>query len=509
MGLLKYNVDDFFEESGDEDSASAHHANAQPLKSSTKRCGGNRTAEADNARHYICDEFLCKDYRTSRPDKAERGTVENVMDPRTRLILYKMVRSGFLQAVHGCLSTGKEANVYYSTQAQGDPVAIKVYRTAILLFKDRERYVRGDFRFQRYCKTNPRKMVRAWAEKEARNLRRLEAAKILAPRVLQLRLHILVMTFLGSKERAWERLHDVRSLRERFGLNLYRQAIQILKDMYQLCRLVHGDFSEFNLLVEPTGEKQGDPASNTETLLRTNTRSPRDSYDDEVPPRLYVIDVSQSVEPDHPNASTFLRRDIANVNRLFVQYIPPEERATVENIYRYVTGKAEILAVGIAQGSDPLRDKVFEQIPLPNSFGNYTTAHCSEDVERQYDELKQTPILESQFKEMCIKEIENANLHEKMKISIPSALCDEVKEDDAHSSSSIPLTHQALSETEMPYVRAGKSKDERKSHRKEIKVENRERRKQKVPKHLKKKGKARKQVEPVLVSDSQVFSVAM
>ena len=44
--------------------------------------------------------------------------------------------------------------------------AIKVYKTSILTFKDRDKYVSGEFRFRNgYCKHNPRKMVRTWAEK--------------------------------------------------------------------------------------------------------------------------------------------------------------------------------------------------------------------------------------------------------------------------------------------------------------------------------------------------------
>ena len=37
-----------------------------------------------------------------------------------------------------------------------------------------------------------------WAEKEMRNLRRLEAAGIRCPRVLFLRAHILLMEFIGK-----------------------------------------------------------------------------------------------------------------------------------------------------------------------------------------------------------------------------------------------------------------------------------------------------------------------
>lgn len=37
-----------------------------------------------------------------------------VMDPRTRMILFKLLNQGFFRKIDGCLSTGKEANVYYA-----------------------------------------------------------------------------------------------------------------------------------------------------------------------------------------------------------------------------------------------------------------------------------------------------------------------------------------------------------------------------------------------------------
>jgi RIO kinase 1 len=41
-------------------------------------------------------------------DKSDRATTEQVLDPRTRIILYKMIGRGLLYEVNGCVSTGKE-----------------------------------------------------------------------------------------------------------------------------------------------------------------------------------------------------------------------------------------------------------------------------------------------------------------------------------------------------------------------------------------------------------------
>lgn len=82
----------------------------------------------------------------------------------------------------------------------------------------------GEFRFRAgYCKSNPRKMVKTWAEKEMRNLMRcawvarrdavvpppharsrmptpsLHKAGIPSPQPIALRSHVLIMQFLGKK----------------------------------------------------------------------------------------------------------------------------------------------------------------------------------------------------------------------------------------------------------------------------------------------------------------------
>jgi len=41
-------------------------------------------------------------------DKSDRATNEQVLDPRTRLILFKMIGRGLIDEVNGCVSTGKE-----------------------------------------------------------------------------------------------------------------------------------------------------------------------------------------------------------------------------------------------------------------------------------------------------------------------------------------------------------------------------------------------------------------
>uniref|UniRef100_A0AAX7UAZ4 Serine/threonine-protein kinase RIO1 n=1 Tax=Astatotilapia calliptera TaxID=8154 RepID=A0AAX7UAZ4_ASTCA len=236
-------------------------------------------------------------------DKSDRATVEQVLDPRTRMILFKMLSRGIISEINGCISTGKEANVYHASTAAGDSRAIKIYKTSILLFKDRDKYVSGEFRFRHgYCKGNPRKMVRTWAEKEMRNLIRLQTAGIPSPEPLLLRSHVLLMGFIG-KDNVPAPLLKNASLSESKARELYLQVIQNMRKMFQEARLVHADLSEFNMLYH-----NGDA---------------------------YIIDVSQSVEHDHPHALEFLRKDCSNINEFFVKH--GVAVMTVRELFDFIT----------------------------------------------------------------------------------------------------------------------------------------------------------------------------
>jgi len=229
--------------------------------------------------------------RTLHTSRDDRATMEQCLDPRTRLMLFKMISCGMLDQIDGCLSTGKEANVYYAKAGRKAPTtdvtefAIKIYKTSILVFKDRDKYVSGEHRWRKgYCKSNPRKMVKVWAEKELRNYRRIHQAGIPCPAPIFLKSHILVMEFLGVGGWPSPRLKDA-VLSDKHIREAYVQTILILRHMYQRCKLVHGDFSEYNLLWHNS--------------------------------QIYVIDVSQSVGTDHPAALDFLRKDASNVNDYF------------------------------------------------------------------------------------------------------------------------------------------------------------------------------------------------
>ena len=86
-----------------------------------------------------------------------------------------------------------------------------------------------------------------WAEKELRNLKRIAAAGIRCPEALMLRSHVLLMTFLGKNGHAAPRLKDARLNADQYG-ECYYELVKMMRKLWQECKLVHGDLSEYNLL---------------------------------------------------------------------------------------------------------------------------------------------------------------------------------------------------------------------------------------------------------------------
>ncbi|CDS37107.1 serine:threonine protein kinase RIO1 [Echinococcus multilocularis] len=225
-------------------------------------------------------------------DKGDRATTDHALDKRSVAILYKMMSQGEFAVINGCISTGKEANVYHAIGSKGD-LAIKVYMTSILSFKSRSKYVEGDFRMRHgYSTCSSWRLVSKWAEKEYRNLIRInKAGSIPTPLPIKLKGVVLLMTLIGKNGYPAPKLKDVASSDwPEFGpppdwSALYRQILQNVRTLFQKCRLVHADLSEYNLL-----------------------------YMDG---QAWLIDVSQAVEHECEQALEFLRKDCYNVNAFF------------------------------------------------------------------------------------------------------------------------------------------------------------------------------------------------
>lgn len=90
-------------------------------------------------------------------------------------------------------------------------------------------------------------MVATWAEKEMRNLKRLWNAGIPCPEPIYLVRHVLLMGFIGDDDWAAPRLKDA-PLSESRCRQLYLDCVRMMHTMFHVCKLVHADLSEYNML---------------------------------------------------------------------------------------------------------------------------------------------------------------------------------------------------------------------------------------------------------------------
>ena len=428
-------------------------------------------------------------------DKSDRATVELVLDPRTRLILYKLLSRRCLDEINGCISTGKEANVYHATSKEGD-LAVKIYKTSILVFKDRERYVTGEFRFRTgYNKHNPRKMVKLWAEKEMRNLTRLYTNGVNCPRPVLLRNHVLVMEFIGKDGWPSPKLKDY-PLTESKARELYLECIQMVRCVYQKCHLVHADLSEYNLLCHAGS--------------------------------LCVIDVSQAVEHDHPRALEFLRKDCSNVTDFFSRNgvcvmsvkelfnFVTDPTISDDNIDEYLDKMQEIVLARNSSSSSvsaqqQIDDEVFKQVYIPRTLEEVVT--YEEDYDKMQEGLKndisyqtvtglKPDLTGPQDVPVILQESgQNSTMHNgevNQSLDASSAnITDKVGtlDLDESDSSGSESSGSSSDDSDTDIIQEQKSRrakrnldpSEKKAHKLAVKEQNKERRKNKIPKHIKKR----------------------
>ncbi|KAL2351575.1 RIO1 family-domain-containing protein [Cryomyces antarcticus] len=423
-------------------------------------------------------------------DKSDRATSEQVLDPRTRMILLQMINRNVVSEVNGCLSTGKEANVYGAVSLPPEdsedrtPLhrAIKVYKTSILVFKDRSNYITGEHRFRTgYNKSSNRAMVKVWAEKEFRNLRRIHATGIPCPEPIYLRLHVLVMGFLGDRRGLpAPRLKDVEieNDAETKWQELHMQLLGYMRILYQKCRLVHADLSEYNILYHQR--------------------------------KLWIIDVSQSVEHDHPRSLEFLRMDIKNISDFFRRkgvdtlaertvfgFVTAakgamDEPGMSEDVNQLYEQRAEAGTEDQALADEEVDNEVFRKQYIPQTLEQVY------DVERDAEQIGRGEGDDLVYQALLAQKISTPDPSPSLTQSATEP-SDEAADDDDTSASSDSEEDEELDENGDPIRRGARNGDERprgkrfedkdakKEHKKLVKESKREKRKEKMPKHVKKK----------------------
>ena len=223
-------------------------------------------------------------WRARRKDSDDRKTYDEVFDRDNLLRIYKLFSDGVIDQIDFPISTGKEGNVFCALTSDGTQLALKIYRTSTATFKDMAKYIVGDPRFKGISR-NRRKLIMAWSSKEYRNLQRFDEAGVRVPKAVACHQNLVVMEYIGTKSSPAPMM---RSVTLSDPATVAETLLGYVRTAYAEAELVHGDLSEFNVLMD------GDEP--------------------------VVIDVGQAVLLGHPMAEDLLVRDVQNIARYFRRY---------------------------------------------------------------------------------------------------------------------------------------------------------------------------------------------
>ena len=205
----------------------------------------------------------------------DRPTLEGIL----RLIQHKKI-----DKIKGVLKAGKEAHVFWGTATDGKEIAIKIYYTTTSEFrKGMMKYIEGDPRFK-HIRSDNKSLVYAWAQKEYSNLQLAWQGGVNSPRPITFLKNILVMTFIGVDGVPAPLL---RELPLDDPEDFYDRLTDEMRSLYQKAGLVHGDLSEYNIMV---WEKKP-----------------------------VIFDLSQAMLTIHPLAPSLLQHDVETVNSYFAR----------------------------------------------------------------------------------------------------------------------------------------------------------------------------------------------
>jgi len=232
--------------------------------------------------------------------------VEEVFDAATVKSLLDLVRKGVLYELKGVVSSGKEARVYWGISPKGTDLAVKIYLTATAEFKKGMlKYIIGDPRFDSYIPKSTRKLMILWARKEFKNYKLLYNAGVSVPEPITQHDNILVLQFIGERGVRAPLLKEVSMDYSEYE-RIFWAVLDDVRKAYKGARLVHGDLSEYNIMIW-----QG---------------------------KHFIIDVSQAVKISHPHAMELLVRDLRNIRRFFSEEVGLDV-PDIREMFRFVTGE--------------------------------------------------------------------------------------------------------------------------------------------------------------------------
>lgn len=245
-------------------------------------------------------------FREKQKEKKEDllKSYKNVFEEGVMNSIWYLITHKKFEGLESPVKLGKEANIFSALTKDDKRIAVKIYRVQTSDFFKMSSYLRMDKRFRKV--ESKKQVVLTWARREFSNLLKAYKANVAVPMPIALKENVLVMEFLGSKKpelpRPFPLMKDAAN--DENAEEIYNQFIKEVKKLYK-AGLVHGDLSEFNVLVNP------------ESL------------------RPYIIDLSHATPVISNAAADLLERDIFNIVKFFNR---KGLKLNVEDVKSYIKG---------------------------------------------------------------------------------------------------------------------------------------------------------------------------
>ena len=166
--------------------------------------------------------------------------LEGVFDEFTLNTLEFLKQKKYFDELGQCIKTGKEADAYFATKGS-EARAIKIFRLTSANFKKISSYINRDYRFKN-IKGNLRKVILVWTEKEARNLSICHKANMNVPYPYKQASNVIIMDYINGGM-----LKDTPLDNPKMFFEILLEQMHLMKNE---AKLIHGDLSEFNILVQ-------------------------------------------------------------------------------------------------------------------------------------------------------------------------------------------------------------------------------------------------------------------
>jgi len=257
------------------------------------------------------------------------------------LALHTLSKKGIIERISPTpLGVGKESDVYVAEDPAGNKLVIKFHRLGRTSFRQTRKFRIwvGERRHITWLYES-----RLSAHMEYKALVMTFNAEVTVPRPVAVNRHAVVMEYIDGLK-----LSEIKT-----GLENPEEVLgSILDDVAVTFRdvgIVHGDLSEFNVLIEIESE------------------------------RPYIIDWPQWVPRDYKNAIELLRRDLENITTFFRKEYDIE--IDIEEALRYITEGIELKELEL--------EEAFEEILTQKELKTYVLGEeAEESIEKTLDKIE-------------------------------------------------------------------------------------------------------------------------